>query len=69
MSFTDLEYVLMIAVFALLWRNASAHLNVLREAARADKYSRWLVSVYENKGKIVCKNDVYYFEETPDANH
>ena len=63
MSFTDLEYVLMIAVFALLWRNASANLNAAREEARANKYANWLMGVYKNKGRIVHKDDGYYFEE------
>jgi hypothetical protein len=64
MSFTDLEYVLMIAVFALLWRNASANMNAMREEARANKYANWLVGVYEKKGKIVQRDDSYFFEES-----
>lgn len=64
MTFTELEYVLMIAVFALLWRNASANMNAMREEARANKYANWLMGVYKNKGKIIHKDDGYYFEET-----
>lgn len=64
MTFTDLEYVLMIAVFALLWRNMAAHMNTAREEARANKYARWLMGVHKNQGKIVHKDDAYYFEET-----
>jgi hypothetical protein len=54
----------MIAVFALLWRNASANMNAMREEARANKYANWLMGVYKNKGKIIHKDDGYYFEET-----
>ena len=64
MNFTDLEYVLMIAVFALLWRNTAANMNAMRETSRANKYADWLMYVYEKKGKIVQKDDGYYFEES-----
>jgi hypothetical protein len=64
MSFTDLEYILMVAVAVLLWRNASANMNAMREEARANKYANWLMGVYEKKGKIVQKDDGYYFEES-----
>lgn len=63
MNFTDLEYVLMIAVFALLWRNVKANANATEEEARANKYARWMEMVYEKKGKIVQKDNGYYFEE------
>lgn len=64
MNFTDLEYVLMIAVFALLWRNGSAKLWARSEEHRANKYANWLVAVSEKRGKICYKDDSYYFEET-----
>jgi hypothetical protein len=64
MSFTDLEYVLMIAVAVLLWRNASIRMWAEREERRANKYANWLVGVYEKKGKIVQKDDSYFFEES-----
>lgn len=64
MNFSDLEYVLMIAVAVLLWRNASIKMWALSEERRANKYANWLVGVYEKKGKIVQKDDSYYFEES-----
>jgi hypothetical protein len=64
MTFTELEYVLMVAVAVLLWRNASVKMWAEREERRANKYSRWLISVYEKKGKIVQKDDSYFFEES-----
>jgi hypothetical protein len=64
MSFTDLEYILMVAVAVLLWRNASVKMWAEREERRANKYANWLVGVYEKKGKIVQKDDSYFFEES-----
>jgi hypothetical protein len=64
MTFTDLEYVLMIAVAVLLWRNASVKMWAEHEERRANKYANWLVGVYEKKGKIVHKDDSYFFEES-----
>jgi hypothetical protein len=64
MTFTELEYVLMLACAVLMWRNASMKLWAKREEHRANKYANWLVGVYKNKGKIVHKDDSYYFEET-----
>jgi hypothetical protein len=61
--FTDLEYILMVAVAVLLWRNADTKRWAMSEAYRANKYANWLVGVYEKKGKIVHKDDSYYFEE------
>ena len=63
MSFTELEYVLMIVVVVLLWRVSSVTAWAESEEYRANKYANWLAGVYENKGKIVHKDDSYYFEE------
>lgn len=64
MNFTDLEYVLMIAVAVLLWRNSVLRNAAAQEERRANKYANWLIGVYEKKGKIVQKDDSYYFEES-----
>lgn len=64
MTFTDLEYVLMVAVFALLWRTSVLRNAAAQEERRANKYANWLVGVYEKKGKIVQRDDSYYFEES-----
>jgi hypothetical protein len=61
--FTDLEYLLMLACAVLLWRNASIKLWAKAEQYRANKYADWLVGVYQKKGKIVQKDDNYFFEE------
>lgn len=64
MNFTDLEYVLMVAVAVLLWRNTSVKMWAQSEERRANKYANWFIAVYEKKGKIVHKDDSYYFEES-----
>lgn len=63
MNFTELEYVLMLAVAVLLWRNTSVKIWAKNEELRANKYANWLMGVYKKKGKIVEKDDGYYFEE------
>lgn len=64
MTFTELEYVLMLACVVLLWRSAVMNIRAKDEENRANKYARWLMGVYEKKGKIVQKDDGYYFEES-----
>jgi hypothetical protein len=64
MTFTELEYILMVAVAVLLWANSSLRAGAEREERRANKYANWLMGVYEKKGKIVQKDDGYYYEES-----
>lgn len=64
MNFTDLEYLLMLACAVLLWRSAVMNIRAIDEENRANKYARWLMGVYEKKGKVVQKDDGYYFEES-----
>ena len=64
MTFNELEYILMLAVAVLLWRNSVLRNAAAQEERRANKYANWLVGVYEKKGKIVQKDDSYYFEES-----
>lgn len=63
MNFTELEYVLMLAIAVLLWRNSAMKARAESEEYRANKYARWMKDVYDKKGKIVEKDDGYYFEE------
>lgn len=63
MTFTELEYILMIVVAVLLWRVSSVTAWAESEEYRANKYARWMRDVYKKKGKIVEKDDGYYFEE------
>ena len=64
MNFSELEYVLLTAVAVLLWRNSVLRNAAAQEERRANKYANWLVGVYEKKGKIVHKDDSYFFEES-----
>jgi hypothetical protein len=64
MNFSELEYILMLAVAVLLWRNSVLRNAAAQEERRANKYANWLVGVYEKKGKIVQRDDSYYFEES-----
>ena len=63
MNLTDLESILLVAVAVMLWRNADMKRWAEREERRANKYANWLIGVYENKGKVVHKDDSYFFEE------
>lgn len=64
MNFTDLEYLLMLACAVMMWRNSVLRNAAAQEERRANKYANWLVGVYEKKGKIVQRDDSYYFEES-----
>ena len=65
MTFTELEYVLMLACAVLLWR-----LSVMRRALelavmRADQYASNLIAIYEGKGKVIQDDEGRYtFKET-----
>lgn len=63
MNFTDLECILMVAVGVLLWRNSDTKRWAENEERRANKYANWLISVHENRGKIIQKDNSYFFEE------
>ena len=63
MTFTELEYVLMIAIAILLWRNAK--LNRAKDDAvyAADKYARFLILIGKGKGAVVPDGNDFRFEE------
>lgn len=63
MSFTELEYVLMLAVVVLLWRNASMKAWAKTEESRANRYAQWLIGVAKGRGKVVCEDDKFFFKE------
>jgi hypothetical protein len=69
MNFSELEYILMVAVAVLLWRNSVLRNAVEREERRANKYAGWMMGIYDKKGRVVHKDDGYYYEENPNANH
>lgn len=63
MNFTELEYLLMLAVAVLLWRNSVLRNAAAQEERRANKYANWMMGIYNKKGKIVQRDDGYFFEE------
>jgi hypothetical protein len=69
MNFSELEYILMVAVAVLLWRNSVLRAAVAQEERRANKYAGWMMGIYDKKGRVVHKDDGYYYEENPNANH
>lgn len=56
MTFTELEYVLMLAVAVLLWRGSALQRRLDRARDQADRYADFLIKVGEGKGSVV-KND------------
>jgi len=68
MTFTDLEYVLMIAVFALLWRASVANRKADYEEDRASQYANHLISIYEGKGSVVKDDEGRYMFKQKETN-
>jgi hypothetical protein len=56
MTFTELEYVLMLAVAVLLWRVSSMQRRIDQLILASDTYARFLINIGEGKG-IVAKNE------------
>jgi hypothetical protein len=56
MTFTELEYVLMLACAVLLWRASVANRKAEHEAARANTYAEFLTDIGKGQGSVV-KND------------
>lgn len=63
MTFTELEYLLMLAVAVLLWRNA--RLDAAKEEAvdAANKYAYFLQMIGMGKGTVVSHEKGFRFEE------
>ena len=65
MTFTELEYVLMLACAVLLWRASALRRALDMESYRANKYANFLTAVYEGKGKVIKDDEGRYaFKET-----
>lgn len=60
MTFTELEYVLMLAVAVLLWRLSVANRRIDWLITRADKYAGFLIKVGKGEGHIVLNEDDMY---------
>lgn len=61
MTFTELEYVLFIAVGVLMWRITEMQRKIDKITAQADKYVDFLINVGKGKGMVV-KNDIGVWE-------
>lgn len=63
MTFTELEYVLMLAVVVLLWRLSVASRRIDWLILRSDRYAEFLIKVGKGEGRIILnENDVYEFK-------
>lgn len=63
MTFTELEYVLMLAVVVLLWRLSVANRRIDFLIYRSDKYAEFLIKIGKGQGRVVLnENDVYEFK-------
>ena len=63
MTFTELEYVLMLTVAVLLWRISALGRRIDWLVIRSDRYADFLIKVGKGEGRIVLnENDVYEFK-------
>lgn len=53
MTFTELEYVLMLAVAVLLWRASAIQRSLDDARRRADRYADFLINVGKGKGFVI----------------
>jgi hypothetical protein len=64
MTFTELEYVLMIEVLALLWRGAILSTQRDRAHEHAMRYAEFLMATYRGTGKVIKTDEGYSFIRT-----
>lgn len=62
MTFTELEYCLMLAVAVLLWRNSVLGHRLYRMTARADRYVEFLLGLHRGEGRVVEDADGFRYE-------
>jgi hypothetical protein len=68
MTFTELEYVLMLACAVLLWRASAVRRALDRESDRANRYANDLISIYEGKGSVVKDDEGRYMFKRKETN-
>jgi hypothetical protein len=68
MTFTELEYVLMLACAVLLWRASALRRFLDRESDRANRYANDLISIYEGKGSVVKDDEGRYMFKRKETN-
>ena len=62
MTFTELEYVLMLCCVVMAWRVSVVTAQRNSESERANRYTRFMVGIYNKEGKVVRKGDAFYYE-------
>lgn len=62
MTFTELEYVLMLCCVVMAWRVSVVTNQRNMESERANRYTRFMLGIYNNEGKVVRKGDAFYYE-------
>jgi hypothetical protein len=68
MTFTELEYVLMLACAVLLWRASALRRALEHEHDRASRYANNLISIYEGKGSVVKDDEGRYMFKHKESN-
>lgn len=63
MTFTELEYCLMLAVVVLLWRNSVMNHRLYRMTERADRYVEFLLGLHRGEGRVVEDENGFRYEE------
>lgn len=63
MTFTELEYLLMLAVAVLLWRNARLDQAKRNAVYDADRYAYYLMQIGRGKGKVNKTGNRFHFQE------
>lgn len=68
MTFTELEYVLMVTVAVLMWRNRVMYIDAMKSELRANKYADFLIQIAKGEGTVV-KNDDGVWTFKPKEKH
>jgi hypothetical protein len=62
-TFTELEYVLMIAVAVMLWRMSAMSRRIDWLVLRSDRYADFLIKVGKKEGRVILnENGIYEFK-------
>ena len=68
MTFTELEYVLMLTVAVLLWRLSAQSRRIDWLVVRSDRYANFLIQVGKREGRVVLnENGVYEFKPNKES--
>jgi len=67
-TFTELEYVLMLTVAVLLWRLSAQSRRIDWLVVRSDRYANFLIQVGKREGRVVLnENGVYEFKPNKES--